>query len=132
METELMPFVSEEQENIEPLPLLPKEIIEAYEEDKLVLLVGAGISRLVGCMGWTDLAKKLIKAVFSPATANQISNGSYSEKELISMAYEQAKHHNKTTEYWTEFENAIKSNGKNIHIYNDITSRWRKTSNKNI
>ena len=108
--------------SIELLPELPQEIIEAYETDQLVLFVGAGISRLTGCKSWHDMAYDLVNNVFLPAQANQISNGNYSDKELISMAYEEAKGHHKEDQYWACFEKAIKSGTENEQVYSDIAA----------
>lgn len=46
--------------NITEIPEIPNEIISASEKGELVLFIGAGASRLIGCSGWSELAKKLI------------------------------------------------------------------------
>jgi hypothetical protein len=38
------------------IPPLPKEILEAASAGRLVVFVGAGLSRLVGCSGWKEFA----------------------------------------------------------------------------
>ena len=92
---------------IELLPDLPREIIEAYEDKRLVLFVGAGISRLVGCKGWNELADELINAVFQPELANMILKGRYDAKDRISIAYENARHYGKEEQYWEHFKKAL-------------------------
>jgi len=47
---------------IEPIPLLPQSLKEAVGKDRLVVFVGAGVSRLLGCAGWDELARNLTKA----------------------------------------------------------------------
>lgn len=49
---------------IELIPRLPDEIVRAVDEKRLAVFVGAGVSRLVGCMGWADLAKDLAERAF--------------------------------------------------------------------
>lgn len=43
------------------LPEIPDEIKEASKRKELAVFIGAGVSRLLGCWGWEDLANKLIK-----------------------------------------------------------------------
>ncbi|MBF0539272.1 MAG: hypothetical protein HQL03_13570 [Nitrospirae bacterium] len=46
---------------IEPIPDLPVEIIDAVDNGTLAVFIGAGVSRLVGCLGWDELAKNLVE-----------------------------------------------------------------------
>ena len=48
--------------DIGPIPLLPPSLKEAVEKARLVVFVGAGVSRILGCAGWDDLARNLVKA----------------------------------------------------------------------
>jgi len=34
------------------IPPLPPEILEAVNKDNLAIFIDAGVSRLVGCIGW--------------------------------------------------------------------------------
>lgn len=43
---------------IEQIPPLPKEIVEAVNIENLAIFIGAEVSRLIGCMGWDQLAQK--------------------------------------------------------------------------
>lgn len=43
-----------------PLPPLPEMIKEAVNEGRLAIFAGAGVSRLLGCMGWDGLARNLV------------------------------------------------------------------------
>jgi len=45
-------------------PKLPERIIDAINENKLIVFFGAGISCLLGCPSWDDLSKKLIEKCF--------------------------------------------------------------------
>lgn len=47
---------------IEPIPLVPQALKDAVDEGRLVVFVGAGVSRLLGCCGWDELARSLVKA----------------------------------------------------------------------
>ncbi|MBD3352783.1 MAG: hypothetical protein GF364_14945, partial [Candidatus Lokiarchaeota archaeon] len=47
------------------IPEIPKKIIEAKQEDRLVIFIGAGISRLVGCQSWEELKQNFILELFN-------------------------------------------------------------------
>jgi hypothetical protein len=63
---------------IEPIPTLPPGIKEAQDRDRLVVFVGAGVSRVVGCIGWEDLAKSLVNVCYEKKFIN------FKEKEKLS------------------------------------------------
>lgn len=50
---------------IELIPDIQKEIIEAINQNKLVIFLGAGVSRVIGCKGWDDLATSLVDLCFN-------------------------------------------------------------------
>jgi len=48
-------------ELILPIPPVPKRILDAVNTKTLAVFVGAGVSRIMGCMGWDELATRLVK-----------------------------------------------------------------------
>jgi len=48
-------------ELILPIPPVPPKIRDAVNTKTLAVFVGAGVSRIMGCMGWDELATRLIK-----------------------------------------------------------------------
>lgn len=48
------------EEEIEKYPKIPEEIKEAAKAGKLIIFMGAGVSRLYGCDSWKELAERLI------------------------------------------------------------------------
>ena len=50
---------------IQPVQPVPKEIVEAVNNETLAVFIGAGVSRLIGCMGWEQLAQNLVNRCFS-------------------------------------------------------------------
>lgn len=78
--------------SIERLPEVPPAIIEAVNNDKLVVFIGAGVSRVIGCMGWGQLASNLINICFT--TQNKENTGtciSFKEKESLSKETDHKK-----------------------------------------
>jgi len=49
------------QDEIYPLPELPDEIKAAVENEELVVFLGAGVSRILECPGWKELADALLE-----------------------------------------------------------------------
>lgn len=70
-------------DNIEKLPPLPPAILEAANNGKLAVFIGAGVSRLVGCLGWDELAKKLVEKCFKSSCKDGTRCISYKEKETL-------------------------------------------------
>ena len=68
---------------------LPQQIIDAYNNKNLVIFIGAGISRLMGCKGWDKLSNDLIEKIYNFADASQILASDLSPKEKITIAFGQ-------------------------------------------
>jgi len=117
------------------LPEVPPAIIEAVNNDKLVVFIGAGVSRIIGCMGWNQLAANLINICFT--TQNKEKTGtciSFKEKESL----EKENDHKKVITichyilcekngfekvFFYEFNKSLESNDekeKKINIYKEI------------
>ncbi len=61
-----------------PVPPLPVEIREAVNNRKLAVFLGAGVSRILGCMGWDRLADKLAEVCYEKGYIT------FNEKEVLS------------------------------------------------
>lgn len=114
--------INKDDVKIEESPKLPPELIEAYENNKLVVFIGAGISRLMGCMGWEDMANKLIKTVCTPIMSDQLLNRNIGSKEKITIAYRYAeKNEENKKKFWEVFSKAISAEGTEPDIYEVIS-----------
>lgn len=103
------------------IPPMPPNIINAYKAGKLIIFVGAGMSRLMNLPGWDQLAENLINIAY-PNCKEQylIKNQIHSPKERISIAYEKCKCENRLKEYYDAFEKAmtpIPNNGNKPNVY---------------
>ena len=59
------------EETIAPIPRpIPPEIITAINNKKLAVFIGAGVSRLAGCIGWDRLAADLVKCCHKEGIIN--------------------------------------------------------------
>jgi len=57
-------------DEIYPIPDMPSEIKDAASNGKLVVFIGAGASRIIGCCGWKELAAHLVDASFKNKRIN--------------------------------------------------------------
>jgi len=56
--------------NIPKLPDIPDNIKNAAIQGKLIIFVGAGVSRLLGCPSWTEFAEKHLEAIKNAGIIN--------------------------------------------------------------
>ena len=83
-------------EQIEPLPVIPKALRLAALQREIIPFVGAGVSQLGGCPGWSEFANAALKffvkeGKLSHAQLNQIS--SLSSRVKLSVASELERQH---------------------------------------
>ncbi len=64
---------------IKPIPDLPPQIIEASENKRLAIFIGAGLSRFMGCSSWSKLAENLLDKCESEGLINNF------EKTVLSQ-----------------------------------------------
>ena len=100
---------------------LPQGIIDAYNEDRFAVFIGAGMSRLVGCKGWDSLADELIHRAFNFAETQQFCNTNLSSKEKITIALHQFKKDNNEDVFNDIMQNVLKKDENKTDIYAKIT-----------
>lgn len=118
---------------IEKLPKPPPTILEAVNNGSLAVFIGAGVSRILGCMGWEQLAKNLVEKCFQIKGKDGNPLISFKERETLS----QLSDHKQTITicnyifkkygfepiFYEEFENALAAKGdllKNQNIYKEL------------
>ena len=95
------------------IPKLPDEIKEAVNNNRLAVFVGAGVSRLIGCMGWDQLASNLVNRCFSTTKKDDSGLINFKEKETLI----QEKDHKKTI---TKCYYLLKKNGFESIFYEEL------------
>ena len=93
------------------IPIVPPEIVDAVNNDKLAIFIGAGVSRIIGCIGWDQLAQNLVDRCFLTKKKDGSSCINFKEKETLS----QSKDYKKTI---TICHHILKHNDFE-NIYND-------------
>lgn len=69
---------------IHSIPPLPNEIVDAVNNDKLAIFIGAGVSQLIGCMDWKKLAQNLVTICFSTKKEDGSPCINFKEKDTLS------------------------------------------------
>lgn len=88
-----------------------EEVLQAFEDSKIVFFIGAGVSRIMGVPGWNDFSEKLIRMAFpSFQDYNQILKEIHDNKERITIAYEEFKKQKKLDDFYKFFGEAMQPN----------------------
>jgi hypothetical protein len=111
-------------------PSLPIELKEAYENGRLVIFIGAGVSRLMGLPSWSELADNLIQCAYNKSfiKISQIMNAALDSKQKITIAYKELMEQNKLPAFYKEFSRALEpkrgrgKKEKTISIYKQLLS----------
>jgi len=102
-----------------PVPVIPPEIKNAVNTKTLAVFVGAGVSRIIGCKGWDDLAKNLVKRC---AAIKRATDGSpflnFRETEILSRYTD----HKKTI---TICYDIMKENGCEGDFFEELTKSFQ-------
>jgi len=117
-------------ELILPIPPVPPKIREAVNTKTLAVFVGAGVSRVMGCMGWDELSRRLVKRcslVKRPIDGLPYLNfrgteilGQYSDhKKTITICYDILKDNGCQDVFFEELENSFKPD-EEYTSYRDI------------
>lgn len=105
-----------------------ENILQAFENNKLVFFIGAGVSRIMGIPGWDDFSKTLIKVAFHTYQEQaEIINSITDSKERITVAYNKFKQDDNLKGFYDAFGQAMKPNkdvfDKKENIY-EILNRF--------
>jgi hypothetical protein len=105
------------------IPKLPDEIKKAVNGERLAVFIGAGVSRLLGCLGWGRLAENLIKKCFDEKLISfkefeQLSQCA-DHKKTITICEQIFNKKNKKELFYDEMKKALE-NKKDSNIYSHI------------
>lgn len=114
--------------DISEAPKIPHEIIQAVNDKKLAVFIGAGVSRLLGCWGWDKLASELINCCFENGYINfkekETIGYMNDQKKVITMCYGILNSKGKEELFYEKMEEALKGDKqkiKNKNIYDEIS-----------
>jgi len=115
-----------ESSNIRLVPELPAEIINAVSEKRLAVFIGAGVSRLVGCWGWDELGRNLVKRCHEQDIINYKEQESLIDnrdsRKTITICHELLKEKGFENVFFDIMKSALKDNVdvETPNIYDDI------------
>ena len=119
---------------IEKVPEVPTAIKEAVNNNRLVVFIGAGVSRILGCMGWDQLAANLINICFTTKSKEKSTTCiTFKEKEtlskekdhkkIITICYHILEKNGFKDIFFEEFDKSLDSNNKkedDFNIYKEV------------
>ena len=118
---------------IERLPAPPKAIIEAVNNGTLAVFIGAGVSRLIGCKGWDELAGNLVEKCFKTRGEDGDPLISYKERDTLSQIKDHKQtitichyifsKHGQESIFYSELEAALKAEDQLLdtkNIYKEL------------
>lgn len=118
---------------IHSIPPLPKEIVDAVNNNKLAIFIGAGVSRLIGCRGWGELAQNLVNCCFSTKKEDGSPCINFKEKDTLSkfpdhkktitICYSILKQNGFEDRFFDELEKSLDSDPESIksqNIYDEL------------
>jgi len=118
---------------IPKIPRVPKEIVEAVNNETLAVFIGAGVSRLIGCMGWDQLARNLVERCFSAKKKDGSRIINFKEREnliqnndpkkTITICYYLLKNNGFENIFYEELENSLKADEELLmsqNIYDEL------------
>ena len=119
---------------IEKLPKLPKTILDAADNGTLAVFIGAGVSRIVGCLGWDKLTENLIDRCFTSKCQDGSQCINYKEtdilsaerdhKKTISICHYILRENNLENIFYEEFEEALKPKEDLLKAQNIYDELW--------
>lgn len=113
-----------------PIPAVPPEIQEAVNSKHLAVFVGAGVSRVIGCAGWNELAKNLVKCCasmmgqanslpFLNFRATEILGQYQDHKKTITICYDLLKEKGHEDRFYDELRKSFQPDSDHA-LYSDI------------
>ena len=94
-----------------PIPDIPTELLKAAERDELVIFIGAGVSRIMGCASWDSLSYNLIRKCLDLGLINFAQKEhllkSNDNKQKITIAFEILYKNDLEEEFWDCMECAL-------------------------
>jgi len=109
-----------EEERITPNTTLPKQIVDAVNSDTLAVFIGAGVSRIIGCKGWDQLARNLVDRCYLHPNSDGNPCINYKDKDTLLQYIDRKKtiticHNNLVTNgakhlFFDELEKSLKPN----------------------
>jgi len=108
-----------EDNRIQLVPPLPSEIREAVNGGNLVVFIGAGVSQVIGCKSWGNLAQSLIDKCYSPEKDHARRYIDFKQKQTllegsdykktITMCYHILEENGRKDAFYKELEKCFKA-----------------------
>jgi len=85
-----------------PYPM-PEKILDSLRRNKLIFFIGAGISRIIGCKGWEDLAANLLNECLIRKYVTHLEyeglRQQHDSKKIITIVHSIFNEHGETSKF---------------------------------
>lgn len=106
------------------MPPLPSDIVKAVNKERFAVFIGAGISRLAGCISWSELASGLVDRCYSLNNANGVT---------VKLSFRQKQQLKEETDYKktiTIVKEIFSENGSKGRFYEEVNDLLRASTEK--
>ena len=112
-----------EMTNIRELPNIPPGLLDAATNNKLVVFIGAGVSKLMGCELWDDLARGIVDTCYEKGIINfKVQRGLLEMKDrrkVITICSEISKERGGEQVFWNRIEKSLGGHGSST-VYDSL------------
>jgi hypothetical protein len=112
---------------ISKIPSVPPAIVDAVNKKNLSIFVGAGVSKLVGCLGWSELSRHIVNKCFETKCINYRQRDRLSRdnnyKKTITICHALLTKSGFEDEFYDVLEQSLKGDTdllKNQNIYQEL------------
>ena len=110
-------------------PDVPEEILDQANKKKLCFFLGAGVSKLIGCKGWSEIAINLARKCFRKKHINHKQLEGIlrikDPKKIITICYNILDEKGSTNDFFKEIKTSLKHDKdliKKYNIYRELAS----------
>ena len=127
-----------DKDRLNGFPIVTQEncpsLFQAVKEEKLIVFIGAGVSRLTGCKGWDELGIALTQKcreneLFTHAEEEHLKKEAiYNPRKVISICFQRCKMKENLNAYYDSIRESIRINKpEELKIYRQINELKAKS-----
>ena len=104
------------------IPVPPKDIFDAIDDESFCLFIGSGVSQLLGALGWEDLCTEIIDECLSKdwitEPVREAYVNSHYKKRILNICFEKFVQFGQEERYFQIIANSCKGQEELVNNYN--------------